>query len=57
MPAPVPADAALGGSPAKATPSWATPGRLLLLFCLMCLFIYLDRGEAGSQKQLHRGAD
>lgn len=25
-------------------PSWFTPGRLLLMFCVMNLFIYIDRG-------------
>ncbi|EFN51305.1 hypothetical protein CHLNCDRAFT_8328, partial [Chlorella variabilis] len=29
-------------------PAWATPKRLLILFCVMCLFIYLDRGMIAS---------
>ncbi|PRW32913.1 putative sphingolipid transporter spinster-like protein 2 [Chlorella sorokiniana] len=46
---------ALGGGPAAASKGlppggspWATPGRLLALFCVMCLFIYLDRGMIAS---------
>lgn len=32
------------GAAGPAPPRWATPGRLLALFCIMCLFIYMDRG-------------
>lgn len=32
------------GASGPAPPRWATPGRLLALFCIMCLFIYMDRG-------------
>ena len=34
-----------GGSAAR---GWLTPGRLLALFCIVCLAIYLDRGMIGS---------
>jgi hypothetical protein len=49
MPAPV-AQAYGGGGdkPAGASGAWATSGRLLALFCTMCLFIYLDRGMIAS---------
>lgn len=36
-----------GGSN-KAAASWATPRRLLALFCIMSLFIFLDRGGCGG---------
>lgn len=38
------------GAAKPATPAWATPKRLLILFCVMCLFIYLDRGVLGVGK-------
>lgn len=41
---------------AKAGPRWASPGRLLLLFCVMCLFIYLDRGAATGRQHLGKEA-
>ncbi|KAI7845461.1 hypothetical protein COHA_001011 [Chlorella ohadii] len=41
------AAAATKGLPAGGPP-WATPRRLLALFCVMCLFIYLDRGMIAS---------
>eukprot|EP00887_Chlorella_sp_A99_P000167 scaffold13.g167.t1 len=28
--------------------AWLTPGRLLVLFCCMCIFVYLDRGMIAS---------
>ncbi|KAL4448931.1 hypothetical protein ABPG77_007648 [Micractinium sp. CCAP 211/92] len=36
------------GAARPAEPRWATPGRLLALFCVMCLFIYMDRGLIAS---------
>lgn len=27
---------------------WSSPGRMLLLFCTMCIFIYIDRGMIAS---------
>ena len=37
-----------GGGAANAAASWFSPARLLALFCLMCLFIYMDRGMIAS---------
>jgi hypothetical protein len=49
MPAPVAQAYGGGGDKAAgASGAWATPGRLLALFCTMCLFIYLDRGMIAS---------
>ena len=42
-----------GGGKAAGGSGWFTPRRLLLLFCTMCLFIYLDRGEALICMLLH----
>ncbi|XP_010518823.1 PREDICTED: probable sphingolipid transporter spinster homolog 1 [Tarenaya hassleriana] len=51
FPAPVPADESVMTTRSKdsgPTPSWFTPGRLLVIFCVINLLNYVDRGVIAS---------